>query len=78
MLLNKTAKITTELRYELLVIIADQFILGSTGSAFACPEYRHLMAGIEYADSLNINAHKWLLINFDCSLLWYEHASILR
>ncbi|KAK1127802.1 hypothetical protein K0M31_003294 [Melipona bicolor] len=30
------------------------------GAAFACPEYRHFMSGIEYADSFNVNAHKWL------------------
>ncbi|XP_043513776.1 3,4-dihydroxyphenylacetaldehyde synthase 2-like [Frieseomelitta varia] len=44
------------------------------GAAFACPEYRHLMSGIEYADSFNVNAHKWLLVNFDCSLLWLKDS----
>jgi len=42
----------------------------STGAAFMCPEYRYLGAGIRYADSFNVNAHKWLLINFDASIMW--------
>lgn len=37
------------------------------GSAFICEEYRHLMSGVEKADSFNFNPHKWLLVNFDCS-----------
>lgn len=42
------------------------------GSAFICPEYRHLMKGIEHADSFNFNPHKWLLVNFDCSAMWLK------
>lgn len=37
------------------------------GSAMICPEFRHLMAGAERADSLVFNPHKWLFTNFDCS-----------
>nr|XP_031841789.1 aromatic-L-amino-acid decarboxylase-like [Nomia melanderi]XP_031841790.1 aromatic-L-amino-acid decarboxylase-like [Nomia melanderi] len=44
------------------------------GAAFVCPEYRNLMCGIEYADSFNINPHKWLLVNFDCSALWLKDS----
>lgn len=40
------------------------------GAAFICPEYRHLLNGVEMADSFNFNPHKWLLVNFDCSALW--------
>lgn len=40
------------------------------GSAFICPEFRQLLNGIEYADSINLNPNKWLLTNFDCSALW--------
>ncbi|KAG8229721.1 hypothetical protein J437_LFUL007896 [Ladona fulva] len=39
------------------------------GAAFICPEYRHHMNGVEYADSFNFNPHKWLLVNFDCSAM---------
>ncbi|CAL7951391.1 unnamed protein product [Xylocopa violacea] len=44
------------------------------GTAFVCPEYRHLMSGIEYCDSFNFNAHKWMLVHFDCSLLWLKDS----
>jgi aromatic-L-amino-acid decarboxylase len=41
------------------------------GSAFICPEYRHFLDGIEFTDSFTLNAHKWLLVTFDCSALWF-------
>lgn len=41
------------------------------GSAAICPEYRYLTAGAELVDSFNFNPHKWLLVNFDCSPMWY-------
>ena len=43
------------------------------GSAFICPEFRHLMAGVEYADSFNMNPNKWMLVNFDCSTMWVDN-----
>jgi len=45
------------------------------GSAFICPEYRPILNGVELADSFNFNPHKWLLINFDCSAMWFRDAS---
>ncbi|XP_077454163.1 aromatic-L-amino-acid decarboxylase [Stigmatopora argus] len=42
------------------------------GSAFVCPEFRSLLNGIEFADSFNLNPHKWLLVNFDCSTMWVK------
>ena len=42
------------------------------GNSFICPEFQYLMKGIEYAMSFNCNPNKWLLTNFDCSLLWYS------
>ncbi|XP_077382933.1 aromatic-L-amino-acid decarboxylase isoform X3 [Festucalex cinctus] len=42
------------------------------GSAFICPEFRPLLNGVEFADSFNLNPHKWLLINFDCSAMWVK------
>jgi len=47
------------------------------GSAAVCPEFRHLLKGVEGATSYNFNMHKWLLTNFDCSLLWIERRSDL-
>ncbi len=38
------------------------------GSAMICPEFRHLWAGAEQADSLVFNPHKWLGAQFDCSV----------
>ncbi len=38
------------------------------GSAMICPELRHLWAGIEGADSIVMNPHKWLGAQFDCSV----------
>lgn len=38
------------------------------GSAMICPEYRALWAGVERADSIVFNPHKWLGANFDCSI----------
>merc|ERR1712035_28411 len=42
------------------------------GNSFICPEMRHLMTGIEYADSFNINTNKWMLVSFDCSCMWVK------
>ncbi len=38
------------------------------GSAMICPEFRDLWAGIEGADSLVFNPHKWLGAQFDCAV----------
>ena len=40
------------------------------GSAMILPECRSLWAGIEGADSLVVNAHKWLGATFDCSVYY--------
>ncbi|CAG0882284.1 unnamed protein product [Darwinula stevensoni] len=47
------------------------------GAAFICPEFRHLLNGVEYAESFNFNPHKWMLVNFDCSALWFKDASLV-
>lgn len=47
------------------------------GSAFVCPEYRHLLNGVEYADSFDFNPHKWMMINSDCSAMWVKDAGYL-
>ncbi len=33
-----------------------------------CPELRHLWRGVEAADSIVFNPHKWLGAQFDCSV----------
>jgi len=37
------------------------------GSAMICPEFRHFWAGVDEADSVVLNPHKWLGAQFDCS-----------
>jgi aromatic-L-amino-acid decarboxylase len=37
------------------------------GAAMIVPEFRHLWAGVEGADSVVFNPHKWLGAQFDCS-----------
>lgn len=42
------------------------------GSACICPEFRHYLNGVELADSISFNAHKWLLTNLGCCCLWIK------
>lgn len=37
------------------------------GTAAILPEMRHILDGIEFADSFVFNPHKWMFTNFDCS-----------
>lgn len=49
------------------------------GSAMIVPENRWMWQGIEGADSLVVNAHKWLGAAFDCSLYYVrDHAELVR
>jgi aromatic-L-amino-acid decarboxylase len=47
------------------------------GSALILPEFRWMIRGIEKADSLVFNPHKWLFTNFDCSAYFVKDAEIL-
>src|SRR5205814_5789351 len=40
------------------------------GSSWICEEERWSADGVELADSLTVNPHKWLLVPMDCSLVW--------
>ena len=40
------------------------------GTAMVCPEFRHLQDGVELVDSYTFNPHKWMMVNFDCNVLW--------
>jgi aromatic-L-amino-acid/L-tryptophan decarboxylase len=48
------------------------------GSAMVCPELRWAFEGIEHADSLVVNAHKWMFTPMDCSLLWTSRPGEFR
>src|SRR3954447_12628079 len=49
------------------------------GTAAIVPELRHYFHGIEQADSLVFNPHKWMLVNFDCSAYFVrDREALLR
>ena len=48
------------------------------GSAWICEEERCSREGVELADSLVVNAHKWLMVPMDCSLLWTSKPEEFR
>jgi aromatic-L-amino-acid decarboxylase len=48
------------------------------GAAMVCPEFRWAFEGVDRADSLVVNAHKWMLAPVDCSLLWTSRPDDFR
>jgi aromatic-L-amino-acid decarboxylase len=48
------------------------------GSATICPEFRSIWDGVEYADSIVVNPHKWLFTPIDCSVLYTRKPEMLR
>ena len=48
------------------------------GTAMVCPEFRWAFAGVQRADSVVVNAHKWMLTPMDCSLLWTRRPEDFR
>lgn len=48
------------------------------GPATICPEFRWLWDGVEAADSIVVNPHKWMFTPVDCSVLYTRHPQILR
>jgi aromatic-L-amino-acid/L-tryptophan decarboxylase len=47
------------------------------GSAMILPECRALWEGVETADSLVVNPHKWLGVSFDCSTYFVRDPQLL-
>lgn len=47
------------------------------GSAMICPEYRHLWDGVELADSIVFNPHKWLGASMECSAHFVKQPETL-
>ena len=48
------------------------------GSSAILPEMRYILDGVERAQSLVINPHKWLYVSVDCSVLYTRHPDVLR
>jgi aromatic-L-amino-acid decarboxylase len=48
------------------------------GPSWICEEERWSQDGVELADSLVVNPHKWLLVPMDCSLLWTSRPEDFR
>jgi aromatic-L-amino-acid/L-tryptophan decarboxylase len=48
-----------------------------SGTAAICPQHRHILNGIEMADSFSFNPHKWMFTNFDCNCFFIADRSVL-
>jgi aromatic-L-amino-acid decarboxylase len=48
------------------------------GAAAVAPEFRWIFDGVERADSIVVNPHKWLFTPIDCSVLWTRREAALR
>lgn len=48
------------------------------GPVAMLPERRDVLAGVERADSLVVNPHKWLFTPIDCSVLYCRRPEVLR
>ena len=47
------------------------------GAALCCEEYAHFTKELALVDSFDVNMHKWLLTNFDCSCLFIRNRTDL-
>ncbi|CAI5976046.1 unnamed protein product [Closterium sp. NIES-64] len=48
------------------------------GAACVCEEHQQHLAGVQHVQSLAVNAHKWLLTNFDCCCLWTQDTKAVQ
>ena len=48
------------------------------GVAGLVPELRHLLDGVDGADSLVVNPHKWMFVPIDCSVLYTRRPDLLK
>ncbi|MDB4877581.1 MAG: aromatic amino acid decarboxylase [Gemmatimonadetes bacterium] len=48
------------------------------GTLAVVPEFRYVLDGVEGADSLVVNPHKWLFTPFDCSAFFIKRPEVLK
>ncbi|TXK74996.1 aminotransferase class V-fold PLP-dependent enzyme [Mesonia sp. K4-1] len=48
------------------------------GGALAAPSVRHLFTGIERADSITIDPHKWMFSPYDCGAVIYKNLELAK
>ncbi len=48
------------------------------GIAAMLPEFASMLDGLELADSLVVNPHKWMFVPMDCSVLFVKDESVVR
>lgn len=48
------------------------------GGALAAPSVRHLFHGIERADSITIDPHKWMFSPYDCGAILYKNMELAK
>jgi aromatic-L-amino-acid decarboxylase len=48
------------------------------GIAAIVPEFRGLFDGVELAESVVVNPHKWMFVPMDCSVLFVKDESLVR
>jgi len=48
------------------------------GGALAAPSVRHLFTGIERADSITIDPHKWMFSPYDCGAVIYKDLELAK
>ena len=68
---------------EILPIARDEGLFSHVdaawaGTAMICPEFRDMIRGVEIADSLVMNPHKWMMTNFDCSAHFVKSPDELK